>query len=255
MEVIFFLGVIILIIALVVWSVVVLRFFVDRFSDIKLSFKGALQFFVLWSLVTAMVQWPIDYALPIVSPILLNLALGYGVFYYFLKQRKQVSHMSAVKTYFAFWLVAIVVTISVVVLVRSFVFGSFVIAGDAMNPTLQTGDYLVVNQMINTYERGDIVVYESEAGQYFVQRVIGLPNEEVSIEDGVVAVNGKMLDEPYVQGNTVWEEGSINIGQDEYFLMGDNRESSKDSRVIGAVSSDRVLGKYFTKIDIFSQRK
>jgi len=252
MEIVFFIGITALIVALICWSAVLLRFFINKFAGVTLSFGNAVLFLILWSLVSSLIALPVYYFVPAIPSILVNLVIGYGVFYYLLKRKNPTSYAKALKAYLLFWFVAGVTTILVVALVRSLVFSPFVVAGQAMNPTFQTGDYLVIDMLSNSYERGDVVVYEFKEGQYFVHRIIGLPNDQITIQDNIVSINGEPLVEQYVNGVTEWENKSIELGQDEYFIMGDNREHSNDSRFIGAISSDRILGEYFTKINLLS---
>lgn len=121
--------------------------------------------------------------------------------------------------------------------------------GDSMSPTLKEGAVLLVTPFF-TPQRGDIVIFSSEPGSVnsgFVKRIIGLPNDTVQIQDGEVLINGKVLDEPYVNGAT---EGSstVTLGSDQFFLMGDNRPDSYDSRSFGAIPQRDILKKVITEL-------
>jgi len=126
----------------------------------------------------------------------------------------------------------------------------FVVDGPSMQPTFYTGQFLIVsrvNYLLDDPQRGDIVVfqYPGNPQEDYIKRVIGLPGDSVEIRDTLVYVNGEMLDEPYINepclpincGNQVWQ-----LGEDEFFVMGDNRNHSSDSRVFGAVQRHFLIG-------------
>lgn len=121
----------------------------------------------------------------------------------------------------------------------------------SMIPTLLIGDHFMVEILSSTASvlRGDVVIFsESRSGKHFVKRVIGLPGETVSLRDKRVLINGRGLDEPYVneRSEAILPSDSMRpvvLGLDEYFLMGDNRERSYDSRWLGPVARSAILGR------------
>ena len=126
--------------------------------------------------------------------------------------------------------------------------------GVSMEPTLEDKQQLLVNKMsyhIHKIERFDIVAfkYQYEDNTYYIKRIIGLPGETVSIsEDGVIRINGKMLKEDYgaeIMTDPGLAQNGVKLGEDEYFVLGDNRNNSKDSRnpEVAAVSKDSIIGK------------
>ncbi len=128
------------------------------------------------------------------------------------------------------------------------------VSGNSMEPTLQDGDSLIVNKLgyrLHDPERYDVVVFPFEHGEktYFIKRIIGLPGETVRIDaGGSIYINDERLLENYgmepIQDPGV-AAGSVTLGEDEYFLLGDNRNDSMDSRqaVIGNIKRDRFIGK------------
>ncbi len=117
----------------------------------------------------------------------------------------------------------------------------------SMIPTLHPGDFVIVNKLsyeLNEPARGDIVVFRlpRDPSQRYIKRVIGLPGDEIMIRAGDVYLNGEQLVEPYVSVTTS-RGGSWNVPPDSYFVMGDNRNNSSDSRVWGFVPSDNIIGK------------
>lgn len=121
------------------------------------------------------------------------------------------------------------------------------VKGDSMEPSLHSGD-IVFYQRINTsYQKGDIVSVRVPSGDYYVKRVIATEGDTVDIRNGKVYVNGDMLEEPYIQGETKEQDGTVvyplTLEEDQIFVMGDNREISMDSRIFGPVSKRQIKGK------------
>jgi len=127
------------------------------------------------------------------------------------------------------------------------VFGLAVAKGTSMNPAVRDGDVMFINR-IGAYERGDLVIF-SKSHEYendVIKRVIGLPGETVNIENGQVTVDGTPLDEPYTIGGTEQKDiltYPVTLKSDEYFVMGDRRDNSQDSRNYGPVKREQLIGK------------
>ena len=141
----------------------------------------------------------------------------------------------------------------IVVPFRLYVAQPFVVEGASMDPTFETGDYLIVDEFSYHFrapERGSVLIfkYPKDPKKSFIKRIIGLPNETVLISDGQVTVintehpNGLILDEPYVKFSKK-ESFKLVLGGDEYFVLGDNRPASADSRIWGAVPEKNIIGR------------
>lgn len=125
--------------------------------------------------------------------------------------------------------------------------GRFRIEGPSMRPTLYEGQYLIINKIeykLHPPRRGDIVVFHHPEipNRDLIKRVIGLPGEMVEMRQGRVYVDGVMLKEPYVVNATGFSYG-IELGPDDFFVLGDNRPNSEDSRKWGVVKQDQIVGK------------
>ena len=131
-----------------------------------------------------------------------------------------------------------------------------VVDGSSMEGSLHNEDVLGVNKIgyrLHDPERFDIIVFPFDDEEYYIKRIIGLPGETVKIEDGVIYINGNPLEEHY--GLEPMEEpfnqyDAVTLGNDEYFVLGDNRNHSKDSRSaeVGLIKKDKIVGKAFFRI-------
>lgn len=169
----------------------------------------------------------------------------------------------------------IVGALIVAVIVKSFLIQVFWIPSGSMEDTLQIGDRVIVNKVayrIGDPSRGDVVVFEPETFHEesiatkvsrnllesvglrtpesdLIKRVIGLPGETIEIHDNAVFVDGSPLVEPYLpEGLVMRDQGPWEVPEDRYFVMGDNRNSSNDSRVFGAIERDRIVGRAFSVV-------
>lgn len=125
--------------------------------------------------------------------------------------------------------------------------GRFQVRGSSMRPTLQDGQYLVVNKLtywLHPPERGDIIVFRppNNLSEDYIKRIVGLPGEEVQIRSGEVWIDGGLLEEPYIASPAGYS-GSWTLGENEYFVLGDNRRNSNDSHTWGKLPRDNIVGK------------
>ena len=166
------------------------------------------------------------------------------------------------------WAVTITIAVAAVLAIKAWVVNPYRIPSSSMEPTLhcaepeagcQAGasDRVLANRFIYRFRdphRGDIVVFETPrqaiarcgAGGTFVKRLVGLPDDRIAMTDGVLHINGEPVDEPYVNGGPPGPDfAERTLGDDEYFMMGDNRGQSCDSREWGPVSRDDLIGPVF----------
>ena len=141
---------------------------------------------------------------------------------------------------------------------RTFVAQPFIVSGDSMDPTFQDGEYLIIDELSYYFrapERGEIVVfrYPYDPSKFFIKRIIGLPGETVVINSGTVRVKknendaGFILEEPYIEGGTNKNISQL-LASNEYFVLGDNREQSSDSRVWGPVKEKLITGRVLLRL-------
>ncbi|HYN33513.1 MAG TPA: signal peptidase I [Ilumatobacteraceae bacterium] len=156
------------------------------------------------------------------------------------------------------WIVVIAVALLVAFVVRTFVLAHFVVEGSSMYSTLETGDRVFVNKLsyrLHDPNRGDVVVLHQITGaseRDLIKRVIALPGETVEVRNCAILIDGRLLNEPYLDPEVVTPtdcggDYSLNgpVPENHVFVMGDNRGGSQDSRVIGPINEDDLVGRAF----------
>ncbi len=157
------------------------------------------------------------------------------------------------------------VALLIVLPIRMFVAQPFIVSGASMETTFSTGEYLIVDQLTYRFEepkRGDVIIfrYPKDTTKYFIKRVIGLPGDTVKIAGNVVTIsNPKHTDGVTLDEKSYVAEMSPNttltemLGINEYFVMGDNRNASSDSRMWGVLQRDKIIGRAFLRLYPFNQ--
>ncbi|HHX77587.1 MAG TPA: signal peptidase I [Firmicutes bacterium] len=146
------------------------------------------------------------------------------------------------------WLKSIALAIVLALFIRFFVVEVFVVDGLSMMPTIRDDERLLVNKFIYLFQepqRSDVIIFSFTSERDFIKRVIGTAGDEVKIENGLVYVNGLALDEDYVMDPPRKDYGPVVVPEGSFFVMGDNRNASMDSRdpTVGMITKDRIKGK------------
>jgi signal peptidase I len=158
----------------------------------------------------------------------------------------------------------------IVIPIRAYVAQPFVVNGASMDPTYATGQYLIVDELSYKFEspkRGDVIVfkYPIDPSKYFIKRIIGLPGETVSLKNGVVTITSNrlptplVLDEPYIKlSKTDGSDDQVvtleqGTSTKNYFVMGDNRVASLDSRFWGVLPEKLIIGRAFVRLFPFDK--
>lgn len=158
------------------------------------------------------------------------------------------------------WIKALLIAFGLMAIIRIFLFVPIVVDGISMMPTLEDGDKMIVNKIgytIGKPKRFDIIVFHAPDENDYIKRIIGLPGDEIAYEDDVLYINGEAMVEPYLDQykkefndfpfteDFILEDKiqSTVVPNNHVFVLGDNRRRSKDSRQIGAVPMDEIIGK------------
>ncbi len=165
------------------------------------------------------------------------------------------------------WIQVIVIALIISLPIRFFIAEPFIVNGASMDPTFSTGQFLIVDRLsyrLENPQRGDVIVfkYPNNPSIYYIKRIIGLPGETLSMKDGSVTVtnpadttfttanpNGLVLDESYIDPtHKSHDDITTVLGPDKYFVMGDNRLQSSDSRAWGDLNRDLIIGRPIVRL-------
>jgi signal peptidase I len=135
---------------------------------------------------------------------------------------------------------------AIIFLVVNTAIGRFQIQGPSMQPNLHEGERVIVDKVsywLRPPQRGDIIVFDGHGTVDLIKRIIALPGETIEIHGGQVFINGGVLDEPYLEQITSTDLSAQQVAADHYFVMGDNRGNSQDSRAFGPITSKEIVGR------------
>ena len=146
----------------------------------------------------------------------------------------------------------------IIVPIRTFIAQPFIVSGASMVPTFEDRDYLIVDELsyrLSEPHRGDVVImrFPEDKKRFFIKRIVGLPNETISVAKSQTTITnaehpqGMILDESYVK-NKSDQQASVTLGSDEYFVMGDNRSGSFDSRSWGPLKRNLIIGRPLVRL-------
>lgn len=160
----------------------------------------------------------------------------------------------------------LIIAVVIIVPFRTFIAEPFVVSGSSMLPNYHNGDYLIIDRLSylrGEPVRGDVIVmrFPKDNDQFFIKRIIGLPGETVKLVSGDVVITnskhpeGLVLKEPYLGSGvqTLGKSDPVTLGSGEYFVLGDNRTASSDSRVWGILPRDDIVGRVWVRVYHFSR--
>lgn len=218
------------------------------------------------TLLISVLQRVISYVMAFIVAVLLSsvnsgfvknttmLIVGVFIFHLFFKKYYNTKFKESLKIYVSYSAIVVVITLVVIAPIRLFIVQPFYVAGDAMNPTLKNLDYTFVKIYDKNYHRGDIIIHKDVKGGnlFFLKRIVGLPGEKIQIKNNEVYLisDGQetKVSETYLPEGIITialSEDVVSLGENEYYVLGDNRSVSKDSRIYGPVDKKLFIGKYW----------
>lgn len=157
------------------------------------------------------------------------------------------------------FLKVVFISFLIVLPIRAFIVQPFIVRGPSMEPTYHENEYLIVNEIGYTFsdpKQFDVIVFRfpKRPSQFFIKRIIGVPGQEVIIKQGKVFVDGQEIAEPYLpEGTLTAQDTIIKLDKEEYFVLGDNRAQSSDSRLWGVLPRNHIVGKVWVRVYPFDQ--
>lgn len=145
----------------------------------------------------------------------------------------------------------------IIIILKIFVFNFILVKGDSMNPKYKNNDFMFLNKIIYRFsniKRQEVVVIKYKDND-LIKRIIGLPNDKIKVENGKLYINNKEVKENYINSYTAsYDFDEITLKDNEYFVMGDNRYNSYDSRNFGTITKNNIIGRVEFKIFPFDKR-
>jgi signal peptidase I len=152
----------------------------------------------------------------------------------------------------------VIIAALIVIPIRFFIAQPFIVSGESMVPTFEDGQYLIVDELTYRFsdpQRGDVIIFRPPPApkEFYIKRIIGLPGETVNIRSGDIFITSPdghtfELTEPYIYNMGNGADATYRVGDDEYFVMGDNRPESSDSRVWGLLPREKIVGRALVRL-------
>jgi signal peptidase I len=169
-------------------------------------------------------------------------------------KEKIINALGSVGTFIYSFVETVVIALVIAVVLYLFIMTPHEVLGNSMHPTYKNGEYLMANKLTYRFgepKRGDVIIFQYSETQDFIKRIIGIPGDNIMVKDGKVYVNNQQLNESSYLADTVYTSGgeylaegqTVTISEGEYFVLGDNRPHSSDSRTFGPISESQIKGK------------
>ena len=164
-----------------------------------------------------------------------------------LETNRPATKTGAKKRGMIFWLRDLLIMAAILLLLGAFVLQPVRVKGESMRNTLQNGELMIVTKydyLLGDPGRFDVVIchFPEEGGTVFVKRIVGIPGDTVGIENGMLLINGEAMEEDYIEYPPNYNMTETTVGPGKYFVLGDNRASSKDSHIVGLLDRNHIIG-------------
>lgn len=147
----------------------------------------------------------------------------------------------------------VVISVAIVLPIRTYIAQPFIVSGASMEPNFHDGEYLIIDEVSYQFKkpaRGDVIVFRFplNPSEFFIKRIIGLPNEAVEIKNSKIIINNMLLKEPYLAATETGPDIVLSLKENEYFVLGDNRSHSSDSRSWGVLPKNKIMGRTLIRL-------
>lgn len=177
------------------------------------------------------------------------------------KEERKITMGSVVLSFFDF-IKTVLIIIILAALIRQFVIQPFIVDGQSMEPNFQNNDYLITDKVsyrLHSPSRGEVVIFHppDNPSVNYLKRIVGVPGDTIAVKNGDVYVNGKKIIEPYINNNEKTHSPSsgdveITLKEKEFFVLGDNRNHSRDSREIGPIPISNIVSRIWLRLFPFN---
>lgn len=208
---------------------------------------------MLWTTILALPSLYFGKGPLVILAIIVSLLGIFFILRHFLKKNSPISNKKVFSLFIAYYISSFIVMALAIILIRATLFIPFYTAGVAMEPNFKAGDYMLIKRINIKIDRGDAIVFIDPSNdtetQYFLKRVVGLPGEKITIKDGNLLIDGRVLSESAYLPTEEKTPGEIDtlLKDDEYFVLGDNRDYSYDSRKFGSVTKEDIIGEVWVR--------
>ncbi len=238
------------------FNALILNWVAKKFKAQNTTYKNAVKISFFEWLATILIGMIVGIVLTGLGGNIITWILGFIIFNLLCKKFYATRPKQNILIYLTLNLIVAAASLIIILPVRAFIIQPLYVSGSAMSPTLNDKDYMIIKMFDKNYERGDIIIHKDQKGEttLFLKRIIGLPGEKIQIKDNAVYIyndsspSGQVLKESYLPANTKTispDENIVTLGENQYYVLGDNRESSKDSRFYGSVDKGLIIGKYW----------
>lgn len=217
----------------------------------KSNYKTAIKISVIFSVIVAI--------LSVLSGgnNIVFVVVGFALFHLLLQKFYKTDFKKNVAIFAIYTILIVVLSFVIVVPFKTFVAEPFFVAGKSMEPAFKDNDYIVIEKFDKNYQRGDVIIFKdpSNLSRFNIKRIVGLPGEKVEVKNSKITIynaekpEGFVLDESSYLSSSVPTEGEISqqLGEEEYYVLGDNRVASSDSRKWGVLAQKNITGKFWIK--------
>lgn len=240
-------------------NTVILNLIAKKFKAQNVSYKNAVKISFFEWLATGLIGIIIGLVISGLIGNILTWFLGFITFNLLCKKYYHTKIKTNISIYLILNLIIISISLIIIIPFRALIAQPFYVSGSAMSPFLNNKDYIIIKLFDKKYQRGDIIIHKDQTNgdTLFLKRIVGMPGEKIQIKNNKIYIYdggypaAQSLYEYYLPANVKTvapNENFITLLENQYYVMGDNRENSKDSRFYGPINKNQIIGKYWLRL-------